>query len=80
MERIQQYDWPGNVRELENTVERELIRHQVRSPDEPLRFSGFDHFSKTVNIAAKSANTETDLPDLDEVIRRHICRVSYNFV
>jgi transcriptional regulator with GAF, ATPase, and Fis domain len=76
MERLQNYEWPGNVRELENTVERELIRHQTRSPNEPLRFHDFNNLSASAPVTAPNSLTpEEDLLNLDEITRRHICRV-----
>jgi transcriptional regulator with GAF, ATPase, and Fis domain len=75
MERLQHYEWPGNVRELENSVERELIRHQTRSPNEPLRFQNFDNVSTAVSVSADPLLAEEDLLNLDEINRIHICRV-----
>ncbi len=75
MERLQHYEWPGNVRELENTVERELIRHQARNPDEPLRFQDFENITAPTSGPLVSLSPEEDLLNLDEMTRMHISRV-----
>ena len=77
MERLQHYEWPGNVRELENSVERELIRHQTRNPNEPLRFHDFDNLSTGVPAPgpAMPLPAEEELLNLDEMTRMHISRV-----
>jgi len=74
MERLQHYDWPGNVRELENTVERELIRQQVKGPNDPLRFQNFDDIS-AVSVSAEPLFDAENLLKLDEITRIHICRI-----
>ena len=79
MERLQQYDWPGNVRELENTVERELIRHQTNKPNVPLRFNDFKSLvnSQIETAGAQPATKDKQEPcmRLDEMTRRHIMQV-----
>lgn len=75
VERLQRHDWPGNVRELANLVERELIRHQSRGPDAPLRFHDFGHPPVTAESPAAPLPPEQALLNLEEMTRQHIRRV-----
>jgi transcriptional regulator with GAF, ATPase, and Fis domain len=79
IERLQQYDWPGNVRELENTVERELIRHQARASNSPLRFDVFENPSiaslRPDVLISGDKDNPVPLMTLDDVIRMHIIQV-----
>ena len=77
MERLQHYAWPGNVRELENTVERELIRHQLQSAGQPLRFQGFENMPEPepMTESIESQPFTEELLNLDDMNRVHIQKV-----
>ncbi len=77
MERLQHYLWPGNVRELENTVERELIRHQLQSAGQPLRFQDFKNMPgpEPKPESLESQLFAEELLNLDDMNRTHIQKV-----
>jgi len=77
MEKLQHYTWPGNVRELENTVERELIRHQLQSAGQPLRFQDFENMpgAEPESESIESQQFEEELLHLDDINRVHIQKV-----
>jgi DNA-binding NtrC family response regulator len=69
MERLMRYEWPGNIRELRNLMERLLILHEggeVQAQDLPGEMG-------VVHRAPDPA--EPALVPLQEVERRHVCRV-----
>ena len=74
LERLQQYDWPGNVRELENVVERELIRSQSKSSNEPLRFEEIIAMQseRQPSLSIQQMAPSRKSRDLNSAMRAHI--------
>lgn len=67
LENLMAYDWPGNVRELENAVERALIL----SHGAPLTFLDFIRSAPSL-VNQHAPLRDTDLLDLDTIVREHI--------
>jgi transcriptional regulator with GAF, ATPase, and Fis domain len=70
IDRLMAYPWPGNVRELENVIERALIL----SRGNPIVFDDLIGKKKEEHAGIPAESREA-LPELGEVMARHIRRV-----
>jgi transcriptional regulator with GAF, ATPase, and Fis domain len=64
-DRLCEHDWPGNIRELKNTIERAVLLSQ----------KGNLNISMLSKKRLLQEEEDQDMPTLDEVQRRYICRV-----
>lgn len=74
LEELQEYNWPGNIRELENIIERLVVLNDKIIDKKAVREIIYGEAIETNNKCVENDNID----NLEEVKRRHICKVLSN--